>query len=102
MTDEIMPSTPPTGAPAAPTDPNEALAAHIIAEAKKQGIKAEVSINKIPPHIAANILEFLKRVECKGMECIAWGEAFSFFQQHAPQPQQGPGVPFTGLPGQKK
>jgi hypothetical protein len=79
-------------------DPQQALAAHIVAEAAKQGVKAEVTINKIPPNIASNILEFLRRVELKGMEAIAWGEAYSFMQQHVPQQPQSPGVPFAGLP----
>jgi hypothetical protein len=92
--DQQMPATVVAG-----QDPHEALAAHIIAEAKKQGIKAEVAINKIPANIAANILEFLRRVELKGMEAIAWGEAYSFMQQHVPQAQPTQqGVPFNGLP----
>ena len=40
----------------------------------------------IPPHIAGNLLEFLRRVECKGMESVAWVEAYQFVQRHAPQP----------------
>jgi hypothetical protein len=84
------------------TDQHQALAERIIAEAAKQNVKAEIKINQIPAHVAANILEFLKRVELKGMEAIAWGEAFSHMQQYVTAPQQQPGVPFGGLPGQKK
>jgi hypothetical protein len=50
----------------------------------------------IPQHIANNILEFLRRVESKGMEAVAWVEAYQFMQRHVTQPQ--PGVPFGGLP----
>jgi hypothetical protein len=99
MTDDkaVFDQNPP--APGA-IDPQEALAKHIVAEAAKQGQQVNVQINKIPPNIASNILEFLRRVELKGMEAIAWGEAYSFMQQHVPQqPQsQPPGVPFAGLP----
>lgn len=51
----------------------------------------------IPPHIAANLLEFLRRVQSTGMEAVAWVEAYQYVQQHAPQQQQL-GVPFGGLP----
>jgi len=79
----------------------EALAAHIAA-ALKDHPNAEMRINPtivgvIPPHIAGNLLEFLRRVESKGMEAVAWVEAYQFVQQHVPQQQQ-PGVPFGGLP----
>lgn len=82
----------------------EQLAEHIVEKAKEAGIRAEVAVNKIPPHIAANILEFLRRVKSEGMEAIAWVEAYSFMQQHAPQaqqPQPPQGVPFGGLPAKK-
>ena len=93
MTDDINPVTPP------PTGLNpEALAEHIIEKAKAEGIRAEVKINPIPPHIAANICEFLKRAQSTGMEALAWAEAFHFMQQHVPQQGQPPGVPFNGLP----
>jgi hypothetical protein len=49
----------------------------------------------IPEHIAKNILEFLRRVDSKGMEAIAWVEAYQHVQSHVKQPQ---GVPFGGLP----
>jgi len=65
------------------------LAEHIVAALKDQ------SSAPIPPHIAGNLLEFLRRVESKGMEAVAWVEAYQFVQKHAP-PQ--PGVPFGGLP----
>lgn len=81
-------------------DQHQALAERIVAEAAKQNVKAEIKINQIPTHIAANILEFLKRVEMKGAEAIAWGEAFSHMQQYVQQPQ-APGVPFSGLPPKK-
>jgi hypothetical protein len=79
----------------------QALAAHIMAEAAKQGVKAEVKINPIPPHIAGNILEFLRRVKSEGMEALAWVEAYTFMQQHAAQAQPQ-GVPFNGLPPKQK
>jgi hypothetical protein len=39
----------------------------------------------IPPHIAGNLLEFLRRVQSTGMEAVAWVEAYQFVQRHAPQ-----------------
>src|SRR5271166_6287120 len=78
------------------------LAQHI-ADALKDHPNAEVRVNPtiinatIPPHIAGNILEFLRRVESKGLESVAWVEAYQFMQQHAQQPAPA-GVPFTGLP----
>lgn len=53
----------------------------------------------IPPHVAANILEMLKRVELKGLEAYAFVEACTFLQRFAGPPPSGPGVPFTGVPG---
>lgn len=50
----------------------------------------------IPPNIVNNLLEFLRRVQCQGMEAVAWVEAYQFVQQQAPQQPQG--IPFTGLP----
>jgi hypothetical protein len=85
-----------------PVDRDHQLAAHIISEAAKQGVKADVKINAIPPHIAGNIMEFLRRVKCEGMEAIAWVEAYTFMQQHVPQQGQQQGVPFGGLPNQPK
>lgn len=75
----------------------QALAAHI-AEALKGHPNAEVRVNPtvqapIPPHIAANILELLRRVQTTGMEAVAWVEAYQYVQQFAPQ--QHPGVPFS-------
>ena len=75
-------------------DTNQALAQHIAAEVAKAGGQAEVRINPtvlpIPAHVAANILEFLRRAKCDGMEALAWVEAYQIMQQHAPQqPQQG-------------
>jgi len=53
----------------------------------------------IPPHIAGNLLEFLRRVQSTGMEAVAWVEAYQFVQKHVPpQPQTQPGAPFGGLP----
>lgn len=73
-----------------------------VEEATAKGVRAEVRINpnvvNIPPHIAGNILEFLRRVQCTGMESIAWVEAYQFVQQAVPQQ---PGVPFAGLPAKK-
>jgi hypothetical protein len=46
----------------------------------------DVKPDHIPPHIAGNLLEFLRRVESKGMEAVAWVEAYQFVQRHAPQP----------------
>lgn len=76
------------------------MAQHI-AHALKDHPHAEVRVNPnvqapIPPHIAANLLEFLRRVQSTGMEAVAWMEAYTYVQQHAPQPQ--PGAPFGGLP----
>jgi hypothetical protein len=42
---------------------------------------------QIPPHIAGNLLEFLRRVQSTGMEAVAWVEAYQFVQKHAPQQQ---------------
>ena len=55
----------------------------------------------IPTHIAGNILEFLKRAKCEGIEAVAWVEAYTFIQQHVPQKGQSQGVPFSGLPPHK-
>jgi hypothetical protein len=92
MTDELLPIPDPNAG-----SRDQQLAAHIMEQAAKQGVKAEVKINPMPSHIAGNLMEFLRRVKCEGMEAIAWVEAYTFLQQHAPQPAQ-PGVPFTGLP----
>lgn len=59
------------------------------------GTTVQVTPHAIPPHIAGNLLEFLRRVKSEGMEAIAWVEAYGFVQQHAPQQA---GVPFGGLP----
>jgi hypothetical protein len=84
------------------TSSEQQLAQHIAAEVAKAGVKAEVKINPIPPHIAGNILEFLRRVKSEGMEALAWVEAYTFMQQHAPQQGQPQGVPFNGLPPKQK
>jgi predicted DNA-binding protein (UPF0278 family) len=42
----------------------------------------------IPPHVAKNLMAFLERVQCTGMEAVAWVEAYQFVQQHAPKPEQ--------------
>lgn len=65
----------------------EALVQHITTAANIQAA--------IPPHIASNLLEFLRRVQSTGMEAVAWVECYQYVQQHAPQQ---PGVPFGGLP----
>lgn len=80
---------------------DEQLAQHI-ADALKDHPHAEVRVNPIinaaiPPRIASNLLEFLRRVKSEGVEAIAWVEAYQYVQQHAPQQPQ-PGVPFDGLP----
>lgn len=49
----------------------------------------------IPPHIAGNLLEFLRRVQSTGMEAVAWVEAYQFVQKYVPQQ---PGAPLTGAP----
>lgn len=81
-------------------DQNE-IASHI-ANALKDHPHAEVRINPtiaaIPPHIAGNLLEFLRRVQSTGVEAVAWVEAYQYVQQHVPQQQPQPGVPFGGLP----
>jgi hypothetical protein len=79
----------------------ETLAQHIAA-ALKDHPHAEVRVNPvinavIPPNIASNLLEFLRRVQTTGMEAVAWVEAYQYVQQHVPQQPQ-PGVPFDGLP----
>jgi hypothetical protein len=52
----------------------------------------------IPANIAGNLMIFLQRVQCTGMESIAWVEAYQYVQQFVPQQ---PGVPFNGLPAKK-
>ena len=75
-----------------------ALADKIAESIAKQAPNAVVQINPtvpaIPPNIAGNILEFLRRVQSTGMEAVAWVEAYQYVQQFA-APQ--PGVPFNGL-----
>jgi hypothetical protein len=44
----------------------------------------------VPPHIANNLLEFLRRVESKGMEALAWVEAYQFVQRYASQTPTAP------------
>jgi len=70
------------------TNEDEKLAQHI-ADALKDHPHAEVRINPIisamPPHIAGNLLEFLRRVQSTGMESLAWVEAYQYVQQYAPQ-----------------
>lgn len=39
----------------------------------------------IPPVIAQNLLEFMRRVQSTGMEAVAWVQAYQFVQQYAPQ-----------------
>lgn len=43
------------------------------------------ALQVIPTHIAKNLLEFLRRVESKGMEAVAWVEAYQFVQKQVPQ-----------------
>jgi hypothetical protein len=69
----------------------ETLAQHIAA-ALKDHPHAEVRVNPvinaaIPPNIASNLLEFLRRVQTTGMEAVAWVEAYQFVQKYAPQPE---------------
>ncbi len=52
-----------------------------------QGETTTVLLPQIPPHIAGNLLEFLRRVQSTGMEAVAWVEAYQFVQRYAPQPQ---------------
>jgi len=82
------------------SDNSQDLAQHIAA-ALKDHPHAEVRVNPtiqtpIPPHIAGNLLEFLRRVKSEGMEAVAWCEAYQFVQQHVAAAPQG--VPFAGLP----
>lgn len=52
----------------------------------------------LPPHVANNILEFMKRVDMKGVEAFAFCEAYSTVQQHVNQGiPTAVGVPFQGL-----
>jgi len=87
-------------------DSGAKLATEIAEQIAKVAPGAEVRINPnitqaaIPPHIAGNVLEFLRRVQSTGMEAIAWVEAYTYVQQFVPQPG-APGVPFTGLPPKK-
>lgn len=53
----------------------------------------------MPPHVAANIVEMLKRVTVTGMEAYALVEAVTILNAVALPPPQGPGVQFPGLPG---
>jgi len=74
--------------------------ARALAEALKDHPHAEVRVNPtvqapIPPRIADNLLELLRRVQVTGMEAVGWAEAYHYVQQFA-TPQ--PGIPFTGLP----
>lgn len=78
------------------------LAQHI-ADALKDHPNATVRVNPnvqapIPPNIARNLLEFLRRTTVTGMESIAWAEAYSYVQQHAPNDPNQLGVQFNGLP----
>jgi hypothetical protein len=80
---------------------SENIAQHIAA-ALKDNPHAEVRVNPtinaaIPPHIAGNLLEFLRRVKSEGMEAVAWVEAYQFVQQHVPQQPQ-PGRPVSETP----
>lgn len=81
---------------------SDSLATQIADQIAKVAPGAEVRINptlpSIPPHIAGNLLEFLRRVQSTGMEAIAWVEAYQYVQQFMPQQ---PGVPFNGLPPKK-
>jgi hypothetical protein len=82
------------------TEKTDPMAQAIADEIMKKAPHAEVRINptlpSIPPHIAGNILEFMRRAQSSGMEAIGWVEAYTYVQQFVnPLPQ---GVPFTGLP----
>jgi hypothetical protein len=65
--------------------------AQSIRDVLKDHPHAEVRVNPviqaIPPHIAANLMEFLRRVQSTGMEAVAWVEAYQFVQKYAPQPE---------------
>ena len=85
---------------------SQELAAHIATAMKDHPGNVEVRVNPdvhptIPPHIAGNLLEFLRRAQSTGMEAVAWVEAFQFVQQHVPAQPPQPGVPFPGLPTKK-
>jgi hypothetical protein len=88
------------------TETGADLAQHIADAMKDHPGPVQVRINPnvqtpaIPEHVAKNILEFLRRVESKGMEAVAWVEAYNHVQQHLPQPTPQ-GVPFPGLPTNK-
>jgi hypothetical protein len=47
----------------------------------------------IPENIAKNLLEFLRRVESKGMEAVAWVEAYQFVQKYVQHQQPLPPSP---------
>jgi hypothetical protein len=73
------------------------LAQHIETVLKDKNVDAAVArvsqVVAIPPHIAGNLLEFLRRVESKGMEAVAWVEAYQFVQKHVPQQPGAVGLP---------
>jgi len=69
-----------------------------IADAMPPGTKIEIRPG-VPPNVAHNIIELLKRVTVTGFEAYALVEAVTILNQFLPQPAQpGPGVPFQGLP----
>lgn len=74
---------------------DHSLAAHIAATLKDHPhaeVRVNPTIQAIPPHIAGNLLEFMRRVQSTGMEAVAWVEAYQFVQKHAPQ-QPEPAAP---------
>jgi hypothetical protein len=58
------------------------------AEVTSDGSIKDDNVNAIPPHIAANLLVFLRRVQSTGEEAVAWVEAYQFVQKLVPTPQK--------------
>jgi hypothetical protein len=81
-----------TGTAGAPT--TEQVARHIEMEKIFKDSRATpASPPAIPEHIAKNLLEFLRRVESKGMEAVAWVEAYQFVQKYVQHQQPLPPSP---------
>jgi len=54
-------------------------------------------ISIIAPHVANNALEFLRRVEMKGLEAFAFCEVYSTLQKFSATAGTTQGVPFAGV-----
>jgi hypothetical protein len=83
-----------------PLDPVAASIKEALKDATNAVVQINPTIQAVPAHIAGNLLVFLQRTPCTGLEAIGWVEAFQYLQQFAPPPAPA-GVPFTGLPAKK-